>query len=513
MNDRRTRGSRPSGQSKRGQVPPPVISQNDARYRVHERLIKLTQRFPDLPLGSADTRGLSPRDAAFARALESAILERWITLETVLSSQIDRRWETLQPAVRAALLTGAAELLLLDGIPDHAAINESVNRVRQHVHQAAAGLVNAVLRKVARLRKDTLPAEHPDAQAFHERRDLLPLSDGRALVLDQPIFAEEQVLRLEQQTSHGEDLVVHWIGAHGMAKTRDLCRHDLVRPPICITADDPEEIRPEAEEDGPLSPHDRAGFFVFNPRRAGIERFLEAYPHSRVQDPASAESVAGAYALKPKRILDFCAGRGTKTRQLAHAFPDAMILATDVDAVRYADLERCFADHPTIEVLRPEQLSKAIGLVDLLMLDVPCTNTGVLPRRPEAKYRFSRESLASIATLQRKIVREAEPFLAPGGAILFSTCSLEPAENRRMVTWMERRFGLDCRNAAQRFPAGMPGDPPARIHDGSFHAVLLKSNRPGTTDADFMEDSELDLQIPASGEFSTIPGDPTPDIA
>jgi hypothetical protein len=59
----------------------------------------------------------------------------------------------------------------------------------------------------------------------------------------------------------------------------------------------------------------------------------------------------------------------------------------------------------------------------------------------------------------------------------------------------------------------MPGDPPARIHDGSFHAVLVKSNRQGTTDADFMDDSELDLQIPASGEFSTIPGDPTPDIA
>ena len=149
MNDRRTRGGRPSGQFKRGQTPPPVISQNDARYRVHERLIKLTQRFPDLPLGAADTRGLSPRDAAFARALESAILERWITLETVLSSQIDRKWHTLQPAVRAALLTGAAELLLLDGVPDHAAINESVNRVRQHVHQAAAGLVNAVLRKVS----------------------------------------------------------------------------------------------------------------------------------------------------------------------------------------------------------------------------------------------------------------------------------------------------------------------------------------------------------------------------
>ena len=82
-----------------------------------------------------------------------------------------------------------------------------------------------------------------------------------------------------------------------------------------------------------------------------------------------------------------------------------------------------------------------------------------------------------------------------------------------MVAWMERRFGLDCRNATQRFPAGMPGDPPARIHDGSFHAVLLKSDRPGTAEADRMDDAELDLEPEIPGESPKIEGDSTPDSA
>ena len=82
-----------------------------------------------------------------------------------------------------------------------------------------------------------------------------------------------------------------------------------------------------------------------------------------------------------------------------------------------------------------------------------------------------------------------------------------------MVAWMERRFGLNCRNATQRFPAGMPGDPPARIHDGSFHAVLLKSDRPGTAEADHMGDAELDLETKISGDSPEIEGGPTPDSA
>lgn len=446
---------------------------------MHARLVRIARKYPDLPIGSVDVSGLQPRDAAFAKALEQAVLQRWNTLHAIAASRVDRDWRILQGSIRTALLAGTAELLFMDTVPDHAAINETVTRVRRHVHQGAAGLVNAVLRKIAGLRGETLPADHPDARNFHEHRDLVPLSDGRAIRMNEAVFDADEVVRLAQQTSHGEPLVVHWISAHGLEKAREICQHDLVRPPVCVTAGDPTTLEPFAREDGPLIPHDRFGFFVVDTEKLDLRSFLAEDPTRRVQDPASAEPVAATSGLRPRLIVDFCAGRGTKTRQLAETHPDAEILATDVDRSRFEDLRRVFADHPRVKVLPPNDLGDAIGRTDLLVLDVPCSNTGVLPRRAEARYRFDPGTLKSIAALQRQIVRETEPFLAPDGAILFATCSLEPLENRRMAAWISRRFGLTIRNEAQRFPAGVPGDPATSIHDGSFHAVLVRE--PGST--------------------------------
>ncbi len=438
--------------------------------------MRIARKYPDLPIGSVDISGLSTRDGAFAKALEQIVLQRWNTLHAIAASQVDRDWRMLQGSIRTALLAGTAELLFMDTVPDHAAINETVTRVRRHVHQGAAGLVNAVLRKVAGLRGETLAADHPDARNFHAHRDLVPLADGRAIRLNAPIFDTDEVARLAQQTSHGEPLVVHWIAAHGLAKTRELCHHDLVRPPVCVTASDPSTLESFAGPDGPLTPHERFGFFVVNTERLDLASFLAEDPTRRVQDPASAEPVAATSGLRPKLIVDFCAGRGTKTRQLAETHPDAEILATDVDRARYEDLRRVFAGHPKVRVVTPDDMREAIGRADLLVLDVPCSNTGVLPRRPEARYRFDTNTLKDIATLQRRIIRETEPFLAPDGAILFATCSLEPLENRRMAAWMERRFGMRIRSESQRFPSGVPGDPPTAIHDGSYHALLVRED-------------------------------------
>lgn len=473
---------KPAGTSetvRRGEPDLPDPSQGDARDRVHARLMRIARKYPDLPIGSVDISGLAPRDAAFAKALEQAVLQRWNTLHAIAASRVDRDWRILQGSIRTALLAGTAELLFMDTVPDHAAINETVTRVRRHVHQGAAGLVNAVLRKVASLRGETLPADHPDARNFHEHRDLVPLADGRAIRLTEPVFDADEVVRLAQQTSHGEPLVIHWIAAHGLAKARELCHHDLVRPPVCVTATDPATLEPFATPEGPLTPHDRVGFFVVDTEKLDLGGFLREDPTRRVQDPASAEPVAATSGLRPRLIVDYCAGRGTKTRQLAETHPDAEILATDVDRARWEDLRRVFAGHPRVRVVTPDGLGEVIGRTDLLVLDVPCSNTGVLPRRPEARYRFDPGTLKSIASLQREIVRETEPFLAPGGAILFATCSLEPLENRRMAAWIGRRFGMTLRNESQRFPAGVPGDPPTSIHDGSYHAVLVRE--PGST--------------------------------
>ena len=446
----------------------------DARDRVHARLVKLARQFPDLKIGSVDTSGLDAREAAFARALEQCVLQRWLTLQAIAASRVDRDWRILQGSIRAALLAGTAELLLMDGVPDHAAINETVGRVRRHVHSGAAGLVNAVLRKVAALRDEVVDPDHPAARGFHDRRDVVPLPDGRAIILKEPVFADEVVLRLAQQTSHGEPLVVHWIAAHGIQRTRELCHHDLIRPPVCVTATDPRTLESDATEEGPLVPHDRSGFFVVTDESLDLGRFLQAGPGRRIQDPASAEPVAGTAGLRPRLIVDYCAGRGTKTRQLADLHTDARILATDVDEARRRDLARAFASHDRVDVVPPEGLRDAIGRTDLLVLDVPCSNTGVLARRAEARYRFDPESLKSIARLQKGIVRETEPLLAEEGSILFATCSLEPVENRKVAHWIGHHFGLELVREHQTFPSGRPGDRPTGVHDGSFHALLSR---------------------------------------
>ena len=453
-----------------------VAARGDARDRVHGRLVRIARKYPDLPIGTVDVSGLSARDAGFARALEQSILQRWNTLQAVAASRLDRDWRILQGSVRAALLAGSAELLLMDGVPDHAAINETVNRVRRHVHGGAAGLVNAVLRRVAALRGEILPADHPDAIDFHRRRDLLPLVDGRALVLTEPVFAEDEILRLCQQTSHGEPLVVHWVAAHGLARTRELCHHDLVRPPICVTAADPATLEPLSGESGPLSPHDRGGFFVVTDEHLDLGSFLGQDFSRRIQDPASAEPVAATAGLRPRLIVDYCAGRGTKTKQLAETHLDARILATDVDPTRRNDLRRVFRDHPRVEVVDPVELAPVMGQTDLLVLDVPCSNTGVLARRPEARYRFDSDTLRSISSLQKSIVRETQPLLGPTAAILFATCSLEPMENRKIAHWIGHHFGFDLRTEHQTFPSGIPGSSPRQIHDGSFHAILTRGD-------------------------------------
>ena len=155
--------SRPKAAPRTGPRPPagteqdlPDPSTGDARDRVQARLVRIAREYPDLPIGSVDVGGLSSRDAAFAKALEHVILHRWNTLQAIADSQVDRDWRILQGSIRAALLSGTAELLFMDTVPDHAAINETVNRVRRHVHQGAAGLVNAVLRKIAALRGPVL---------------------------------------------------------------------------------------------------------------------------------------------------------------------------------------------------------------------------------------------------------------------------------------------------------------------------------------------------------------------
>ncbi len=407
-----------------------------------------------------DTTGLDRRDAGLAFAIDRAVSRRWLTLVIVVESRLNRSWRSLQPEVQAALLVGAAQLLFLERLPDHAVINEAVQWTKVNAGPKPAGLVNAALRQVAALCQETV-AEHDP-----QRRDELPLHDGRARRLSGPVFDADPLVRLAQHTSHPVELVKRWLEKFGTERTTQLAQHDIVRPPILVTG-----LGSPCEG---CDPHDEAGFVVFDGDRGELEALLVEHPSARVQDPAAAAAVKATDDLQPKIIVDACAGKGTKARQLLQTHPRARIIASDTNNDRLATL-RALADRTDrLEAVNPRQLTDFAGQVDLLVLDVPCSNTGVLARRPEAKYRFCDDSLSQLVDLQRQIIADHLLLLAPSGHLLYSTCSLSPEENEAQAKWIVRwhRFGI--RHQGLRLPQGLPGEPPQRYADGSYFALLQK---------------------------------------
>ena len=448
----------------------------DARSLVYARLSRQLLRYPDLAIEPVDTSGLSQREQAFAKALEITTLTRWRTLEAVVSSRLKRPWQDLEPKLRAALLGGAAQLLFMDRIPDHAAVAETVSWAKRSIRQGAGGMVNGVLRAITRLRKETLPAEDPRAREWWEHRDIIPLETGEALLLDEPVFSDDRLTRVGEQASLGNELLLGWVGARGWACAQERASHCLARPPIFIH-----------EPGSPSRPWEGS--------HAELVELLESVPDARVQDPGSARAIMSTSELEPRTIVDFCAGRGTKTRQLAELHPDAEIFATDVNDARLEDLRRTFEGHPRVHAVEPAGLRDVIGQVDLLVLDVPCSNTGVLPRRPQARYRIDDERRASLARLQKEIVSETVNLLAPGAHLLYITCSIEPGENETIARWIEKRYEVEVLTCRQLEPTGHPGGAREAYADGGFHALFAgrgSEEEPSEGSEPVPEDTGLD---------------------
>src|SRR5687767_2670918 len=173
----------------------------NARELVTSHIAGQARTFPELEIAPLDTAGLDGRDAALARAIDHAVVRRWLTLQAIIQKELSRPWEQVEPKLQASLLVGAAQLLLLDRLPDHAVINETVEWAKRRVRSKAGGLINAVLRKIAGLRAELTEALNPKSLARNE----LPIHDGRVWRLSEDVFAGEFVPRLAQQTSHPDE--------------------------------------------------------------------------------------------------------------------------------------------------------------------------------------------------------------------------------------------------------------------------------------------------------------------
>ena len=442
-------------------------SARSGRHAATLAIAQAAQRFPDLPPSEINLAGLSAGDAALALAIHRTVLQRWLTLEHLLDRFSRQPCEKLEPNMLAVLLTGSAQLVFMPSLPTYAVVDEAVSLAKQMVRPAAGGMVNAILRKVAKL----VVGPEPDT-AWQPAADLLPAEQG-VIRLAQPALPDPSQLPayLAAATSHPVKLVRRWIEMFGGPQTTELCLHSTRVPPTLVAVEQGFDAGQTSDD---WQAHDQPGWIVWQGSHDALIAFLESHPSRRVQDPTAAQAVASCRELNPSSVMDYCAGMGTKTKQLAMQFPEAAIFAADPHVGRAAALKQLAEQYAKVTVL--SQAAAAGQSADLLVLDVPCSNSGVLARRPEARYRLTHQSLASVMELQRQIILQSLPVVqarqgsgtATPRHILYSTCSIEQMENRPQARWIAQQVAGEIVHEKLILPAGRGPS----WNDGGYHALI-----------------------------------------
>ena len=355
-------------------------------------------------LRSKAVDALSAPDRHLATALVLGVVRWQIRLDHQLRSLLKRPDAKLDAEILIALRMGALQILHMDRIPARAAIDESVELAKQAGHRFASGMVNAVLRKLASGPR----AEFPEANA--------------------------QELALAE--AHPAWMVERWAALFGMDAAQAICRYGQTQPALTLRIGDGETDLLGAGavvEAGELL---RSARIVVS----GDVTATEVFKHGRIrmQDEGSqlvAELVAAQLERRAKTILDACAAPGGKTLILAERNLRARIVACESSAARFAQLQdrvAPFADRIECRLADASALANDEAF-DLVLADVPCSGTGTLGRNPEIRHRLRFDDLARQAERQRAILAAVLRACGPGGRVIYSTCSLEPEENERVV--------------------------------------------------------------------------------
>jgi 16S rRNA (cytosine967-C5)-methyltransferase len=362
---------------------------------------------------TAEAAGLAPRDRALATALAFGTVQRRATLDHFVETLSSRSVGRLQPPVLAALRLGLMQVLLLDGVAEHAAVHESVELAKTAGGRGAAGLVNAVLRRAIREREALLAglSDETPAQA--------------AVCHSVPVWLAE--LWFAELGAHTARDLLARINQPAEAALRV---NTLVATPQDVAAELPVPAHPVPGLPEALildAPFDVHGSELW--RRGAIM-------------PQSRASMLAARALAPaagNSILDLCAAPGGKATQLAalRGGQERMI-AVERHPGRAAALKETLArmhvsgaevEVGDATVPRPEG-----ERFDAVLVDPPCSGLGTLQSRPDLRWRMSPERASDLAALQARVLRSGAQATAPDGALVYSVCTITNAEGPEVVS-------------------------------------------------------------------------------
>jgi 16S rRNA (cytosine967-C5)-methyltransferase len=416
---------------------------------------------------------LSAADRRLVTQLVYGVLRRRGTLRALLEPLVNRPLHKVEAWLWDALDLGACQLALLTHIPAHAAVHETVELAVAFSRPGARGFLNGILRRVSELMTD----ERTTAAAA----DALPLEHGEYRRLSRPFFPDPTTRPQEYLSaafSLPDWLVQRWLPRYGVEECQRLGFWFAGPAPLTLRC---QPLRCSHEQ---LLAALRQAGHVAEPgehpqairlHESGPIRELPGYADGwfSVQDE-SAMRVASALTPEPgETILDLCAAPGGKTTHLAELMHNTgRIVACDVDESRLQTVAG-LAQRLGLTILSPCRLRDDSGAdvpsgpFDRVLVDVPCSNTGVLGKRPEARWRLRPDDLQHLVNLQTRLLRLAVERVRPGGIVVYSTCSIEPEENWHVVeTVLASNSDLQLEAAEDAVP-GKPAD-------GGFSARLLR---------------------------------------
>ena len=438
------------GRSQPPATPPPGMVARVAAARAIMEAVVQARPLEDrlaADLSLRDAR-LDPRDPTLARSIATVALRRLGTIRKALGQKLDKGMPKRSGGLEWTLVAGAAQILFLD-VPDHAAVDLAVRAARADAASAPfAGLVNAVLRGVARDRDQILAASDP-------------LDD------DTPPW-----------------LAARWRETYGESTARAIAAAHRSEPTLDISVkSDPETWA------------QRLGGIVLPTGSVRLETHkvvadLEGYAEGEwwVQDAAAALPARLMHASAGMRVVDLCAAPGGKSAELAAA--GAAVTTVDRSAERLKVLAQNFERlrlHSDIVVA--DALAFEAPPFDAALIDAPCTATGTIRRHPDVAWTKRPSDLAPLVRLQAQLLDKAIALTRPGGAIVYCACSLEPEEGEAQIAAVLRRNpdvrrspissheigGLaECLTPAgelRTLPCHLWGDEPRRSGLGGFFAA------------------------------------------
>lgn len=414
----------------------------NTREIIVDMLMEVEKTDAYVNLALADTLGkydyLSAKEKAFIKRVTEGTVERRIQIDYILNIISKVPTEKMKPLIRALLRSGAYQILFMETVPDAAVCNETVSIAKKRKFASLQGYVNGVLRNLSR-RKNEIP--YPDSH-------------------------KEPVAYMSVVYSMPEWLVEHFIKSYDEAVAEKILRAFLESAPVTLRME--ESLSKEAadtlfakwEESGVIvTRHPYLPYAVQIQRAEGLKR-LHGYDEGlfTVQDVSSMLVAEAAGIKEGQTVIDLCASPGGKSLHAASKLRGTgRVLAFDLTNQKVLRMEenrrRMSMNNMTTAVndaiIYKEELYR---LADVVIADVPCSGLGVIGKKQDIKYHVSKQSLKEITLLQKEILKNAAAYVKEGGVLMYSTCTINPEENERMVEWFCREFPFEPESLSEYLP-------------------------------------------------------------